>query len=537
MELPPKVITEPVAPQRLGKYPLLGVIGKGSMGILYKTVDPHIKRPVALKTIRRDLLEEDGTENFPARFRNEAQAAGGLTHPNIVAVYEYGEDDVYAYIAMEYVEGRSLRECFEQRVAFNVAQVVDMVSQLLEALQYAHERGVWHRDIKPANILITGNGRIKVTDFGIARIESSMLTQVGAIMGTPGFIAPEMYLGDAFDSRIDVFAAGVVLYQLLAGVPPYTGTAEKVMFKVCYEAPLPPSIAARLPALQPFDAVVLRSLAKRPEDRFTTAADFLQALKRAHAQLNGAGDADQTIIRPRPSPPATSRPATKDPSFSQPASQPPSQPASQPPNQPASQPPNQPASQPPNQPASQPPSQPASQPPSQPGSQPPSQPPSIATLASAGWDAGELERIENRLARLVGPVARLMVRRAATATPANDILSMTLWLADRISGPEDRRRFLKSAGVAPAPAAPGRWSTSGQETLAGRPPSAPASRPLTPEDITRAAQLLAVRVGPIAPVLAKRAAKPGCSREQFIAALAAYLSDDGERARFLSALE
>jgi len=497
----PKAITEQT-PERLGKYPLLGVIGKGSMGVLYKTVDPHIKRPVALKTIRRDLLEEDGTENFPARFRNEAQAAGGLAHPGIVAVYEYGEDETYAYIAMEYVEGRSLRECFEQRVAFSVAQVVDIVSQLLEALQYAHERGVWHRDVKPANILLMADGRVKVTDFGIARIESSMLTQVGAIMGTPGFIAPEMYLGDSFDSRIDVFAAGVVLYQLLAGAPAYTGTAEKVMFKVCYETPVPPSVAGRLPSLQPFDAVVLRALARDPAERFTTAGQFLQALRDAHAQFSGPASSDETIIRPRAGASSPSRPGTKDPA-SQPAA------SSGPAGQSA-------------------------------GSQPPSsQPPSTNTLAAAGWDVDELARLERRLAQFVGPVAKVMVRRGANST--SDMVSLTLWLAGKISGTEDRNEFLRSTGVVPAQGAkPPARAPSGQETIspgAAGPPSPGGGRPLTPEDVERAAQLLAVRVGPIAPVLAKRAAKTGCSREQFIAALASYLSDDRERERFLEALE
>jgi len=277
-------------PERLGKYPVLGVIGKGSMGVIYKSFDPHIKRPVALKTIRRDLVDGDRTEDFPARFRQEAQAAGALAHPGIVAVYEYGEQGAFGYMAMEYVEGRSLRECFEARVSFSVAQVVDIVSQLLEALQYAHERGVWHRDIKPANILLMSNGRVKVTDFGIARIESSMLTQLGTIMGTPGFIAPEMYLSDSFDHRIDLFAAGVVLYQLLSGTPPFVGSADKVMFKVCYETPLSPSVAGRLPTLRPFDAVVMRALARRPEDRFATARQFLEALRLAHAQPSSGPD-------------------------------------------------------------------------------------------------------------------------------------------------------------------------------------------------------------------------------------------------------
>src|SRR3569832_2556800 len=156
-------------PRSLGKYPLLGVIGKGSMGILYRSIDPHIKRPVALKTIRRVLLEQAQTENFSARFRIEAQAAGGLAHPGIVSVYEYGEEDAYAYIAMEYIEGRSLRESFEQKMPFSIGQVVSILSQLLEALQYAHDRGVWHRDIKPANILVMTDGRVKVTVFGFVR--------------------------------------------------------------------------------------------------------------------------------------------------------------------------------------------------------------------------------------------------------------------------------------------------------------------------------------------------------------------------------
>jgi len=490
MESPPKAFPEASAGQaateQLGKYPLLGVIGKGSMGVLYKSFDPHIRRPVALKTIRRDLLEDDGTENFSARFRNEAQAAGGLAHPGIVAVYEYGEQDAYAYIAMEYVEGRSLRECFEQRVPFSVAQIVDIVSQLLEALQYAHERGVWHRDVKPANILVMGNGRVKVTDFGIARIESSMLTQVGAIMGTPGFIAPEMYLSDAFDSRIDLFAAGVVLYQLLAGVPPFTGSADKVMFKVCYETPVPPSVAGRLVSLQPFDAVVMKALARKPDERFATAAQFLEALRQAHAQLSGPGGPDETIIRPRATAAGSSRPTTKEQLTQQPSA---------------------------------------------------SQPPSTDTLMAAGWDIEELARMEKRLAHFVGPVAKVMVRRAATST--NDIVSMTLWLAGKIAGPEDREQFLKSAGIGTTPPSPKPTrSVSDDETLAGRPGSTTrAARPLSPEDIARAAQLLARRLGPIAPVLAKRAAKPGCSREQFIATLAAYLSDDGDRERFLKALD
>jgi serine/threonine protein kinase len=479
MEVPSQseahVSPEQVGPRSLGKYPLLGVIGKGSMGILYRSVDPHIKRPVALKTIRRDLLEQAETENFSARFRIEAQAAGGLAHPGIVAVYEYGEEDAYAYIAMEYIEGRSLRECFEQKVPFSIGQVVSILLQLLEALQYAHDRGVWHRDIKPANILVMIDGRVKVTDFGIARIESSMLTQVGAIMGTPGFIAPEMYLGDTFDSRVDVFAAGVVLYQLLAGTPPFLGTADKVMFKVCYETPVPPSVAGRLPSLQAFDSVVMKALARRPEDRFTSAVEFRGALLEAQRHAGGAGSSDETIIQPRPEIPTGAREAASRP------------------------------------------------------------PPSTNTLVDRGWNMDDLAQVEKRLARFVGPIARVMVRRAAKET--TDIVGLIHELASKIIGVVEREEFLKGAGLAPAREPLPSYSRFAQETSAPQSGAfAGAQRPLTPEDIARASQLLVTHMGPIAPVLAKRAAKPGASREQFIAALAVHLRDDAARARFLAAL-
>jgi serine/threonine-protein kinase len=481
MELPPKIDAnshlQQAAPDRLGKYPLLGVIGKGSMGILYKSVDPHIKRPVALKTIRRDLLVDGDTENFSERFRIEAQAAGSLAHPGIVAVYEYGEEDAYGYIAMEYVEGRSLRDCFEQKVPFTLTQIINILRQLLEALQYAHDRGVWHRDIKPANILITPNDQVKVTDFGIARMESSMLTQVGVIMGTPGFIAPEMYLSDTFDNRVDLFAAGVVLYQLLAGTPPFVGSPEKVMFKVCYETPLPPSVVGRLESLQPFDSVVMKALARQPEDRFSSAAQFLGALLQAQTRAGGAGSSDETIIEPRP-PPLPG-----------------------------------------------------------PGKDPTSRPPSTNTLRGSGWNMEVLAEIEERLVRFVGPIAKVMVRRAAKET--TDVVALTQMLAQRIIGPSEREAFLKATGIATSPAMRRKSSqepTSDRPSGVGTPPQG-SQRPLTPEEVARISKLFITHVGPIAGVLAKRAAKPGCSREQFIATLAACLKDDSARSRFLDSLE
>jgi len=229
-------------PERFGKYSVLGILGRGAMGAVYKAFDPDIKRPVAIKTVRWDLLKEGGPAgSVGARFRHEAQAAGRLTHPGIVAVYEYGQSDDSAFIAMEYVEGSDLREYFARRTAFEEADIVSIMVQLLDALAHAHERKVWHRDVKPSNLIIMNDGKLKIADFGVARIEASEITQTFPLMGTPGYIAPEMYRGKAIDHRVDLFAAGAVMYQLLAGRPPFDGPAEKVMFKVCHEDP--PSLA------------------------------------------------------------------------------------------------------------------------------------------------------------------------------------------------------------------------------------------------------------------------------------------------------
>ena len=298
---------------------MLRVIASGAMGILYESVDLQTRWQIALKVLRRDLLNAADTEGFLARFRGEALVAADLDHAGIVSVYEYGEEAGYAYIAMEYVEGRSLRDCFQpggpmgqpvpagdslagprwgfprsplgrrsvrgpmgqRQVAFSIVDSVDIMSQLLEALQYAHEHGVWHRDIKPANVLISRSGQIKVADFGIARTEPSTSGGSEDVMGTPGYIAPETYLSDTFDNRVDVFAAGAVLYQLFAGVPAFVGTAEQIMLQACYERPLPPSVASGLRALRQYDAVVLRALAKRPKERYSSAAQFREALLNA----------------------------------------------------------------------------------------------------------------------------------------------------------------------------------------------------------------------------------------------------------------
>ncbi len=286
----------------LGKYEIRHEIGRGAMGVVYEGYDPMIKRIVALKTIRADQLAGVEGPNVIARFRREAQAAGRLNHPNIVSIYEFGEDAGTWFIAMEKIDGRELKQCFEANERFTMADIVRIMSQVLDALDYSHRQGVIHRDIKPANIFLLPGGVVKVADFGIAHIETSNLTQVGAVMGTPSYMSPEQIMGLPVDGRSDLFSASVILYQFLTGERPFAGSATTTMQKVLKEDPLPPS-SLNVQAPAGMDAIVRRALAKRPEDRFQTAREFADALRAAApgAPLSAAdptlvGAADATLI-------------------------------------------------------------------------------------------------------------------------------------------------------------------------------------------------------------------------------------------------
>jgi eukaryotic-like serine/threonine-protein kinase len=284
-------------PSRLGKYEITEVLGQGAMGVVYKGFDPGIRRTVAIKTIRRELVEgERHAAAMLARFRNEAQAAGKLAHPGIVAVYDYGEDASVAYIAMEYVEGNSLREYIGRGTRFAERDAVSVMSQLLEALGHAHERRVWHRDIKPGNVIVMRNGKVKVADFGIARIEASELTMTGMMLGSPGYMAPEQYAAAQIDHRADLFAAGVVFYQLVTGAKPFVGTTEQVSYATCHTEPLRPSLADPSKGWERYDPVLAKALAKKPDDRYQSADAFRAAVLAAHDAPAASAVSEETII-------------------------------------------------------------------------------------------------------------------------------------------------------------------------------------------------------------------------------------------------
>jgi len=278
-------------PEKIGKYEIQGILGRGGMGVVYKGYDRGIARNVAIKAIAKATLGSEDLKHVVARFRHEAQAVGRLVHPRIVQIYDYGEDDQVAYIVMELVNGKPLSQHLAQEASYEIREVGEIIRQLLDGIGQAHTEGVIHRDIKPSNILINSDGRIKLSDFGIARIESSELTQVGDVLGTPHYMAPEQFLGAEIDTQADLYSVGVIAYELLTGRKPFTGNTATVMQLALNQDPaLPSSIQ---PGLSPLmDQVLLKALAKKTADRFRSAQEFSDAFREAINSSLTAGGAD-----------------------------------------------------------------------------------------------------------------------------------------------------------------------------------------------------------------------------------------------------
>ena len=263
-------------PPNIGKYRVEGILGQGGMGTVFRAFDVAINRQVAIKTINKALLDPIDLQYALTRFRHEAQAIGRLTHPRIAAIYDYGEDPEIAYIVMEIVNGVSLFQHMQEQAQFSLKEIGEMVRQLLDGLGYAHAQGVVHRDIKPSNILINSDGRLKISDFGIARIESSTLTQVGEIMGSPGYMAPEQFLGTDVDAGSDIYSVGIIGYELLVGKRPFLGNNAEILRAVLNERPVNPSVTNPQISAQ-LDWAVQKALAKQKSDRFASAREFSEA--------------------------------------------------------------------------------------------------------------------------------------------------------------------------------------------------------------------------------------------------------------------
>ena len=463
-------------PAKLGKYEIQSVLGKGAMGVVYKAFDPHIERIVAIKTVRKDLVEPDLAEQFMARFKNEARAAGRLHHPNIVGVYEYGEDDRVAFIAMEYVDGTGLREYLNRKARFEFGQLIAITSQLLQALEFAHARGVVHRDVKPANLILTGGGSLKVADFGIARIDTTTLTMTGMVMGTPSYMSPEQCQGKDSDHRSDLFSAGVVLYELLTGERPFRGSPEMIAYNICNEMPRPPSQVSSLALPVAIDEIVAIALAKAPEERFQNAHAFHHALQLAAGGASaGISAVEATVVNLAHV--------------------------------------------------------------------------ELAPASKADWDETTLSTVERNLAHFVGPMAKLLVRKASTQT--HDVAELYTLLATNINDQAERRRFVASmpggssgatvntlhtgeraTGSQGAQVRTGRGTVPQNERSGSIGTRGMAPIPLEPAFVQETTQRLLVYLGPIGRVVARKAAEQAKSQQEFVELVAGHIGTQ-ERGAFL----
>ncbi len=283
---------------KAGRYEIVGELGRGAMGVVYKATDPVIGRAVAVKTIK---LSEEGTglsrPELLARFQTEARAAGLLTHPNIVVVFDAGEEEGLYYITMELVEGKSVQALLDAGHAFPLPRVLRIMEQTCSALQFAHERNVVHRDIKPANIMLTGDDTVKVTDFGTAKIlQFGTVQQTAHVMGTPSYMSPEQVKGRAVDGRSDIFSLGVMLYEMITGEKPFPGQSiTTVIYKIVNEEPVPPRQIN--PSIHPgISAAVMRALAKEPEDRYQSCRELLEDLRNYRAIGGVEGNPRSTMV-------------------------------------------------------------------------------------------------------------------------------------------------------------------------------------------------------------------------------------------------
>ncbi len=260
----------------LGRYEIIETLGRGSMGIVYKALDPLIDRLVAIKAIDLKVLTDEEKARYEARFYQEAKAAGRLSHPNLVTIHDLGEAGDIAYIAMEYLEGHDL----EHEKHVSIDEAMNIAIQAAAGLHFAHEHGVVHRDIKPSNIMLLKNNQVKVCDFGIARMASSLLhTRTGIILGSPLYMSPEQVQSETVDRRSDIFSLGVVLYEMLAGQSPFSGdSATSVMYHIVHDTAAKPStLNPGVPEM--LDNIVERCLAKKPADRYQTAAELEHDLR------------------------------------------------------------------------------------------------------------------------------------------------------------------------------------------------------------------------------------------------------------------
>ena len=455
----------------LGKYEILDLLGVGGMGTVYRARDTVLERIVAVKLLHRDQQRVPGSEQGWTRFLNEARAVARLNHPTIVSVYDFSDEEFAgAFFAMEYVDGCTIEDYVRMGTDARLAPALHLMQQLLGGLAYAHDQGVVHRDIKPSNLLVTHDRRLKITDFGIAKIGTIKHTQTGMMLGTPAYMAPERYLGGAIDRRCDVYSAGVVFYELLTGRRPFSGALTEVMYQICHVVPRAVSaVEPAIPAV--FDPVLAKALAKNPDARFQTAVEFAAAMNAAIEALGlvtrqeGRGLAGAGTVGPVQDAIATEAVSDAVPR---------------------------------------------------------------RDGAPVGWSSAQLADIEQRLSLILGPMARIVVKRAAAHT--QDPEQLCEELAAQLRTDEERRRFLGSVGAAAR-------KETGLMFGTGPPPvpqGAADGGGIAAAPLDRTAKVLMRYMGPIGAVLVRKTAPAALNEADLYERLAQRISDARERARFIA---
>jgi serine/threonine-protein kinase len=429
-------------PEQIGRYVVQATLGRGAMGVIYKAHDPVIDRTIAIKLVHADLLDGEDRTDYVARFRGEAQAAGRCSHPNVVAVYDFAMHGENPYLAMEFIDGVTLSQIEKDGRRFSTPEIIDLMGQMLDGLGAAHALGVVHRDIKPANVMLTAQGRVKVTDFGISRIDTSVLTGAGAVLGTPSYMSPEQCRGEAVDARSDLFSAGVVLFELVTGRKPFTGASQHELWRKLLDEPPPDPAELRPDAPRFLLDVISRSLAKQPANRFASAQEMAAALRGGPPSTPGL-ELDRTVL------------ATQ------------------------------------------------------------------ASQIGSGLDldSSQVSTIERQLARIVGPIATVMIRRAARTADSVETLCRTLELGIE---QEDRRAQFRKEVLGIMDQTTSRTGRTTAKTAA-----------LSDAELQHAQKALTRYMGPVARVLVKRNA-PGCVDVRHLwQRLAEQIEKPSDRAEFL----
>jgi eukaryotic-like serine/threonine-protein kinase len=499
-------------PSSIGRYKIKRWLTAGAMGDIYEAHDPLIERPIALKILRRELLERGDAEGWLQRFRHEARAAGRLLHPNIVTLLDYGEEDGLPFLAMEYIEGEALDARLRRDGHLSRPAATMLITQVLNALEFAHVNQVVHRDVKPSNILLAKTGSVKVADFGIAHIEASDLTTEGDVLGTPSYMAPEQLLGKAVDHRADQFAAAAVFFEVLTGEKPFQGKslAESLLNM---EKRGPTDICALNGEVSPaLRQVISKALSYECDDRYPSTAEFSLAITEAAAMAGApavpAPPPDETVFAPRP-----------------PTASPPGKPPEAAPADSSLAPPTS-ASQ-----ASVPEIAP---PPSAASATVPAPDPVEQSAETAPLAIELLSEVERDLTTFIGPMAKIAVRRAAKTT--FDLVGLYQSLAGYIDGQSDRDTFIKNGlrrnamvGGSPTGGAPGRpleqTGSTGQNSM---------SLTIAPDALRQIEADLTAYIGPIAPIVLRQVLSKSSSVANLYRDLANYIPDANDRDNFLN---